>query len=45
MPNDALETLSVRIDSMIRPGMMNAAKETPLISVMRDPIAAPKTTK
>ena len=37
--------LSVSTDSMMRPGTMKAAKGTPLISVMREPMAEPNTTK
>jgi hypothetical protein len=37
--------LSFKRDSMVRPGMMNAAYLTPSIEVMREPIADPKTTK
>ena len=37
--------LSLSTDSMMRPGTMNAAKGTPSISVMREPMAEPNTTK
>ena len=37
--------LCVRSDSMTSPGTMKAPYATPSISLMRDPMAAPKTTK
>jgi hypothetical protein len=40
-----LATLCVSSVSMIRPGTMKAPYGTPSISVMREPMAAPKTTK
>src|SRR3546814_2916442 len=45
MPNEALEMLSLSSDSMISPGMMKAVSPTPSLSPMREPIAAPNTTK
>ena len=45
MPNEALATLCVSSISIISPGTMNAPYGTPWISVMREPIAAPNTTK
>jgi hypothetical protein len=37
--------LSVKSDSMMRPGTMKAPYATPSTSVMREPIAEPNTTK
>ena len=45
MPNEALERLSVKSVSMISPGTMKAPYGTPCTSVIRLPMAAPKTTK
>ncbi len=45
MPNEPFEMLSPRSDSIVRPGMMNAAYATPSIWAMREPIADPNTTK
>ena len=45
MPNEALFRLSVNSDSITSPGTMNAPYGTPPTSLMREPIAPPKTTK
>jgi hypothetical protein len=45
MPNEAFETLSLRIDSIMRPGTMKAPYLTPSTTPMREPIAEPNTTK
>jgi hypothetical protein len=45
MPNEAFIVLCVSNVSMISPGTMKAPYATPSISVMRVPMAAPKTTK
>ena len=43
MPNDAFEMLSLRSESIVSPGMMNAAYRMPSTTVMREPIAEPNT--
>ena len=45
MPNEAFDRLSVKSDSMMSPGTMNAPYGTPESSPMREPIAAPNTMK
>jgi hypothetical protein len=45
MPKEAFDTLCISTVSMISPGTMKAPYSTPSIACMREPIAAPKTTK
>jgi hypothetical protein len=45
MPKEAFDRLSVNTASMMSPGTMNAPYGTPSRFPMREPIAAPNTTK